>query len=385
MRKTIILLMLLLLLSSAYALEVYLRPPRMIARINLSETNVWHGFIEVKNSNNYTVFVSFKPVGDIVDKISIAEKIQLKPGELRQENFTLKVDKAGRYDGGVIVTYEKEGEVPVALQAEIIVLATGERKNQTPYLYFIIPLLLVLLVIVLKKFAKIFLIALLILPLAEGANIALVVKNASNLDYVHEYRIHRILKDMGHDVILIDANNYQSYDFNTFSAIVIAGRPSNVYAHQYLDDFVATLPVNSKPTIAIDSTYPDDFGWIYPGAIGSVFSSNIIYLNVIDNSTMLAGFPIGSRIRSHIINNYPVLNLEITRSVLTPAATLVSSNQYAVIAYAEAGTVLINNNITSARVVFFGVTQPLYWTDEVEIAFKNSVNWLLNGEFVVPT
>jgi hypothetical protein len=136
-----LMLLILLLLSSAYALEVYVRPPRMVARINLTETNEWRGFIEVKNSNNFTVNVTFKPVGNITDKISIIDQVQLKPGELRQENFTLKVDKPGIYQGGVIVTYSGRDEVPVALQADIIIIASGEKPKQFNYVYLVLPLL----------------------------------------------------------------------------------------------------------------------------------------------------------------------------------------------------------------------------------------------------
>jgi len=131
----------LLLVSSAYALEVYVRPPRMIARINLTETNEWNGFIEVKNNNNFTVNVTFKPVGNITDKISIIDRVQLEPGELRQENFTLKVRSPGTYQGGIIVTYAGRDEVPVALQADIIIIAYGERPRQLTYAYLALPLL----------------------------------------------------------------------------------------------------------------------------------------------------------------------------------------------------------------------------------------------------
>ncbi|MBU5688434.1 MAG: hypothetical protein KQA41_04205 [Candidatus Aenigmarchaeota archaeon] len=147
--KKITFLIILLCITSVYALEVYIRPPRMIARVNLTETNVWNGFIEVKNNNNETVNVTFKPTGNITDIITIAKEIQLKPGELRQENFTLEVKKPGYYEGGVIVTYIKEGEVPVALQADVIVITTGEsRKNNFPYIYLLLPLLFALIVVI---------------------------------------------------------------------------------------------------------------------------------------------------------------------------------------------------------------------------------------------
>jgi hypothetical protein len=152
--RTQVLLLALLLLSSAYALEVYVRPPRMIARINLTETNEWKGFIEVKNNNNFTVNVTFKPTGNITDKISIINQIQLNPGEIRQENFTLKVEKPGTYQGGVIVSYSGNDEVPVALQADIIIIASGEKPKQFPYVYLLLVALIALIGLIAYKRVK---------------------------------------------------------------------------------------------------------------------------------------------------------------------------------------------------------------------------------------
>ncbi|MEM5777688.1 MAG: hypothetical protein QXJ06_04565 [Candidatus Aenigmatarchaeota archaeon] len=149
--RWVVFFIILILFSSVYALEVYIRPPRMIARINLTETDSWKGFIEVKNNNNETVNVTFKPVGNITDKISIAKEVQLKPGELRQENFTLTIKNPGVYEGGILVTYKKEGEVPVALQAEIIAIVTGQKSNNYLYIYFLLPLLFALLIAIFYK------------------------------------------------------------------------------------------------------------------------------------------------------------------------------------------------------------------------------------------
>ncbi|MEM5777828.1 MAG: hypothetical protein QXJ06_05310, partial [Candidatus Aenigmatarchaeota archaeon] len=98
--------------------------------------------------------VTFKPTGNITDKISIAKQVQLKPGELRQENFTITVKNPGVYEGGVLVTYIKEGEIPIALQAEIITIATGitdQKNNNYTYIYFSLPLLLALIIRIFYK------------------------------------------------------------------------------------------------------------------------------------------------------------------------------------------------------------------------------------------
>lgn len=229
---------------------------------------------------------------------------------------------------------------------------------------------------------KILLIVFILLTISHvsASDIALIVKNATNLDYVHEYRINRVLRDMGFNVILIDKNNAQSVDYNNYVAIVVAGRPSNVYPDDQLDSFVASLPINRRPSVVVDSAYPDDFGWIYPGAISTLFSNRPIYMTVTNNQSVFSGYNVGDRVRTHIIDNQPVLDIETTRSALNSTASLQGSNLYSAISVAEPGTQLLNGDVTTARVVFFGVTEPLYWTDEVEGLFKNSVNWVLYSQ-----
>ena len=213
-----------------------------------------------------------------------------------------------------------------------------------------------------------------------ASDIALIVKNSTELDYIHEYRINRILKNIGFNVILIDKSNADNVNYDNYAAIVIAGRPSNVNVYDHLDNFVASLPVNTHPTVVIDSAYPDDFGWIAPGAIGTLFSNQPIYITVTNTDSIFAGYNIGDSFRAHIINNQPVLNLDITRSALNSTACPGNINQRSVISVAEPGTVLLNGNVTTSRIVFFGITEPLYWTDEVEGLFENSVNWVLYNQ-----
>ena len=70
-------------------------------------------------------------------------------------------------------------------------------------------------------------------------------------------------------------------------------------------------------------------------------------------------------------------------SVLTElnfVATAYKSGSLGLIAYATPNTELYNGErvSTDSAIVFFGITSPLYWTDEAVELFKNSVNWLTN-------
>ncbi|MBD3155641.1 MAG: hypothetical protein GF368_03225 [Candidatus Aenigmarchaeota archaeon] len=206
--------------------------------------------------------------------------------------------------------------------------------------------------------------------------VALVVKDTNNLDYTHEYKVNHILEEMGFGVTLIDGNS-ESIDYSDFAVIVITGRPSNVYSYEHLDDFVKDIPVNNNPTIVIDSAYPDDFDWIEPGAVSTLFSSSPKYIKVEEEHPILSSYSIGDRILTHIVGGQPVLDLEISRSKLNPVASFDNSHGTSVISVADFGQELYDDKTSKARAVFFGITNSLYWTEEAEDMFENSVLWVL--------
>ena len=91
----------------------------------------------------------------------------------------------------------------------------------------------------------------------NAANVAMIVKDADSISTIHEREVKNVLVDMGHDITYIDKNSNVSY--SDYDLIVVAGRPGNI--GEKLDSFVADIPVNDHPTIAIDYYYPDDWGW----------------------------------------------------------------------------------------------------------------------------
>ncbi len=131
MKHTIFLsiILLLFLLPVALSLNVYIRPPRIVARMNVTST--YDGFLEVKNQNNYTVNVTLQPQGDLVGKVKLSESLViLQPDELRTINFTINVKQPGTYQGVVLVTYLAKDQPGVGLQAEIIVIANEVESSQ---------------------------------------------------------------------------------------------------------------------------------------------------------------------------------------------------------------------------------------------------------------
>lgn len=226
-----------------------------------------------------------------------------------------------------------------------------------------------------KIFTWIFL-TLLIFTAAYSKEVALVVKNANSLDYSHEARIRGILQKMGFQVSLIDKNSV-NVDYSKYALIVIAGRPGDASYAGMLDTFVAEIPVNNYPSIVIDSAYPDDFGWIEPGAIGTIFSFAPKYIRVDNAHPIFKGYEIGDTIRVHVVDGKSMLDIEVQRSALNPIASYQDSYGTSVISVADAGKTLFKGKQTQARVVFFGITNSAYWTDEVVTLFENSVWWVL--------
>jgi hypothetical protein len=227
----------------------------------------------------------------------------------------------------------------------------------------------------LNYFLFIFFIICITFSSVQAARVALIVKDSTSLSNEFEKKIYNILLNMGFDVSPIDKNSV--VDYSQFDLIVVAGRPGNVYSYEHLDDFVANIPVNDIPTIAIDSVYIDDWGWVASTGLSTLFSTGIQKIKIIDNSTSITnGYKIDNIVDVHIIGGRTIVDL--TKYKLTPIASLQYNDKNAVIAVAEAGTELYDNKINKARIVFFGVTNPLFWTDDAVQLFKNSINWTLS-------
>jgi len=208
------------------------------------------------------------------------------------------------------------------------------------------------------------------------SKVALIVKDTNSLSQKHEEKVHQILTEIGFEVVLIDKDstdvNYSDYAF-----IVIAGRPADVFSYEHLDDFVADIPVNDYPTIAIDSTYPDDWGWIRPGGMSTVSSTNVQRIVIVNGDHPITeGRSSGEVIEVHTVLGETILDIVKDQTVLTPIVNLVGIEN-PVIAVAEHNTTLYNDEVLNTRIVFFGVTNSIYWTSDVEDLFRKCVDWLL--------
>jgi len=207
-------------------------------------------------------------------------------------------------------------------------------------------------------------------------DVALVVKDSSDLSFVHERKIKTTLEDMGFGVTLIDKDS--EVDYSDFALIVIAGRAGNVNLYEHLDDFVADIPVNDYPSVVIGTYFLDDWGWVEPGAMSTATSTQVQRIRITDNvNPITSDYDVGERVQVHVVEGKSMFDIMKRQSSLAQLASLTSTDTATVIGVAEPDTELLNGKITNARVVFFGITNPLYWTDEAEDLFENAVWWVL--------
>ncbi|MBI4451536.1 thrombospondin type 3 repeat-containing protein [Candidatus Woesearchaeota archaeon] len=207
---------------------------------------------------------------------------------------------------------------------------------------------------------------------ASATNVALVVKNAASLNADHEQPVFNILNSMGYSVTKVDSST--SIDYNTMDLIVVAGRSGSDPGQ--LDSFVSSIPVNKKPTVAIDALYPKIWGWT-SSPISTQSISTKAKITISENSTIANNFTIGQIITVHIVNSKPIVGLEGAKSNLTGIAYEGSVTEFHSIASAQPGITLADGNKTLSRIVFFGIPWSIYWTDEAKDLFRRSVQWSL--------
>ena len=117
----------LVLISSVNAFIVYLRPPKMTVRMNVTpgEYSSKEATFEVKNLNNQTFNVEFIPQGEFEDHVvfNTDSRFDLEPGEGTNFTFEIRYDQPGTYEEIMSAKYRMEGENPVNLEADITIIA----------------------------------------------------------------------------------------------------------------------------------------------------------------------------------------------------------------------------------------------------------------------
>jgi hypothetical protein len=227
-----------------------------------------------------------------------------------------------------------------------------------------------------NKFLIIIFEVLILLSLTQAADVAMVVKDASSLSFKYEQSIKQMLEHEGHSITLIDKNNQAGIDYSDYDLILIVGRPSNVYSYEHLDDFVADIPVNEHPTLAIGYRYINDFGW---GSVSTIYTDQLQRIFIPENEHMITSDYSGY-VTVHTVEGKTIQSLNKGSTNLTSLASIYNNGNNQIISVADSGTKLSNGDITQKRVVFFGINYPVYWTEDAKNLFLNSIQWILNPE-----
>jgi len=390
------------LMSPAFA-DLYVKPGRLgILRLTISPLFPAKatGTFSIGNTYNFSLTVSLETAENVTGIMSLSESnFTLQPNETKKIDFDVEVADPGVYDGYVLVTAKKPSEkttLGYQLYITIIVTKSGFDLPSLALLGIVSAGAVGLVYFVFKKSktrktktrilqVSIFLaFSLLFASPAFAANVGMVVKDKTNLSPMHEAPIYNILNDMHHSVTLIDATS--NVDYYDFDLLVIAGRPISS-SDGGLGDFVANIPVNDIPTIGIDYRNLDNWGWVEMSGRSSYGSSRELKVYIKKTHPITRGFPQDQSVYVHIMAGWNAVDMVKGGTNFDFVATADSTGNLGMIAYASPNTVLSNGEQVgeNSALVFFGITYPIYWTNDAVILFKNSVNWLLSLEFIPPS
>jgi hypothetical protein len=106
-------------LSNAFI--IYLRPPKMIIRLNASDTA--ERSLVVMNRNNFSMDIGTMVKGNITSLINIKNpSFSLEPNETRNIDFAVQSFTPGVYSGEIWVNYTAGKERPAMAPSEITVI-----------------------------------------------------------------------------------------------------------------------------------------------------------------------------------------------------------------------------------------------------------------------
>jgi len=146
----------LILIQSSDAFIVYLRPPRMVIRMNVTsgEYSTGDGIFEVKNLNNETVNLELIPRGYFAENVVFdsGTSFDLEPDEGRNVSFQVKLDEPGFYNETIAVRYSMGTENPVNLELDVKIYANEVEKPKNDILKYSIIGFIVLIIIIIVLF-----------------------------------------------------------------------------------------------------------------------------------------------------------------------------------------------------------------------------------------
>lgn len=117
------------LISLCSALTASIDKPKMVLYENISEGSEleFEQSVIVNNNNDYEIEIFIEPTGDWKNRIEISgPKFSLPAGDRKEVFYAVKIDKAGSYNGDIIVKFvDNKAKTQVSLAQELIVHVKG--------------------------------------------------------------------------------------------------------------------------------------------------------------------------------------------------------------------------------------------------------------------
>ena len=130
-RLIMIALVLTIFVQIVHATEFSLLTPKMIIRMNTSDTRIEQ--IGIKNPNNVSANVTLISTEGIENITKLSEtKFVLSAGEEKWINLSISPKNPGNYSGEVLVTFITNNETGITLSSQIIIFASGEPVAEKP-------------------------------------------------------------------------------------------------------------------------------------------------------------------------------------------------------------------------------------------------------------
>jgi len=133
--------------------------PRMVLYENISageKINIKESVI-VKNENLFPVLIEVTPTGIWKDKIElISNNFTLESNSEREVFYNIRIDKAGYYEGDLIVVFKQESEKKeVALAQDLVVIVNPvEKQSKNILLPIVVGVIGILIILVILKIIK---------------------------------------------------------------------------------------------------------------------------------------------------------------------------------------------------------------------------------------
>ncbi|MBS3108630.1 hypothetical protein J4409_02040 [Candidatus Woesearchaeota archaeon] len=225
-----------------------------------------------------------------------------------------------------------------------------------------------------KKLGLIFLF-LLIINVGFAADVAYILKNPNNPDN----NLLNVLTQKGFTIELIDDSLVSTTNFSTYKLLVVGDE---------LFSNAAQIPVNTYPSLILNSYHVDEWGWTDKI---SALSSNMPLQVINNNLTSSAAYV--SRDVPQVMNIYTACcysggsislplyyfdRLDSALSLLVVSST--TQNQYnRASTITLPGNNLLNGKKSYARGCFFGATESVYWTDDAKTLLADCADWVAYG------